>query len=230
MAVETDRNNRTVSPGFIVRTMAALLTAAIVASVPALAGTVTWDAGGDAVRWHDPLNWSGDAVPLETDDVIIDLVGTYTVLIDADAVAASLALGAGAASQTLELQSGNSLTVAGDTALVAGGTLLAHDDVTIGGRLDIAFDAALLIDDLQDCCDIVVDVAGGDVLNQGTLTMTGSAGQDSRSSSGRSTPSPTQPAALSTSSPAPVACERWPATSSIAVRSTLTRPPISAAR
>lgn len=29
--------------------------------------TVSWDAGGDGVSWHDPLNWSTDALPTSAD-------------------------------------------------------------------------------------------------------------------------------------------------------------------
>ncbi|MFA6028048.1 MAG: DUF2341 domain-containing protein [Patescibacteria group bacterium] len=38
----------------------------------AQAAGVTWDGGGDGSSWSDPLNWSGDAVPTDADDVEID--------------------------------------------------------------------------------------------------------------------------------------------------------------
>ena len=37
------------------------------------AQTVTWDGGGDGVSWHDPLNWSGDALPGPANDVSLTL-------------------------------------------------------------------------------------------------------------------------------------------------------------
>lgn len=41
--------------------------------------TVTWDAGGDGVSWHDPLNWSGNVLPGPADDVSIALTGAAVV-------------------------------------------------------------------------------------------------------------------------------------------------------
>ncbi|MCP4644937.1 MAG: hypothetical protein GY851_31135, partial [bacterium] len=39
------------------------------------AATVTWDGGGDGTSWEDPLNWSGDVLPVNYDDVTIDVAG-----------------------------------------------------------------------------------------------------------------------------------------------------------
>lgn len=44
-----------------------------------LTAAVTWDAGGDGVSWHDPLNWSGNALPGPTDDVSLTLAGASVV-------------------------------------------------------------------------------------------------------------------------------------------------------
>ncbi|HEY9172517.1 MAG TPA: CARDB domain-containing protein, partial [Verrucomicrobiae bacterium] len=40
---------------------------------------VSWDGGGDGVSWHDPLNWSGDAVPGTNNDVLIAPAAATTV-------------------------------------------------------------------------------------------------------------------------------------------------------
>ena len=44
------------------------------ASSPASAGTVTWDGSNN--KWELPSNWSGSALPLTTDDVVIGKMGT----------------------------------------------------------------------------------------------------------------------------------------------------------
>ena len=42
--------------------------------------TITWDGGAGTFNWGDAANWSGDALPISTDDVSIpDLSGTPTI-------------------------------------------------------------------------------------------------------------------------------------------------------
>ncbi|MFM7100221.1 MAG: hypothetical protein ACKO3N_03520 [Verrucomicrobiota bacterium] len=43
----------------------------LVLSVRLSAATVTWDGGGDGVRWLDPANWAGDALPGPADTAVI---------------------------------------------------------------------------------------------------------------------------------------------------------------
>jgi hypothetical protein len=43
---------------------------------PLPAGAIEWDGGGDGTSWDDPLNWAGDAVPVNDDTVFIDLPDT----------------------------------------------------------------------------------------------------------------------------------------------------------
>lgn len=47
---------------------------------PALSATVTWDGGGDEVRWTDPLNWDSNAVPKAGDEVVIGTAGAGGVV------------------------------------------------------------------------------------------------------------------------------------------------------
>lgn len=54
------------------------------------AQTVTWDGGGDGVSWHDPLNWSGDALPGPTNDVAISLAGASVQFDGVDAAVRSV--------------------------------------------------------------------------------------------------------------------------------------------
>ena len=49
-----------------------------VMAMPVLA-QVTWDGGGDGTSWDDPENWSEDALPTSSDDVIVNAPGTTIV-------------------------------------------------------------------------------------------------------------------------------------------------------
>src|SRR5262249_48865723 len=40
---------------------------------------VTWNGGGGDFNWNNALNWSTNALPTSTDDVVIDVPGTITV-------------------------------------------------------------------------------------------------------------------------------------------------------
>ena len=56
-----------------------------------LLAAVSWDGGGDGVRWHDPLNWDHDAVPTASDEVVIrDANAELVVRLNEAAVAASV--------------------------------------------------------------------------------------------------------------------------------------------
>ena len=52
----------------------------IAGSVGAAATTVSWDGGGDGTSWHDPLNWSDNKVPAATNDVLVTVTGSVTVV------------------------------------------------------------------------------------------------------------------------------------------------------
>ena len=45
-----------------------------------LAGTVTWDGGGDGMSWHDPLNWNTDTLPTDADAVVINVASNVTII------------------------------------------------------------------------------------------------------------------------------------------------------
>ena len=40
---------------------------------------VNWTGDGDGVSWNDPNNWSGDVLPGQTDQVVIDVAGPLTI-------------------------------------------------------------------------------------------------------------------------------------------------------
>lgn len=54
----------------------ALLGATLLAAHPH-AASISWDGGANNPNWHNPLNWSGDQVPGQEDDVTID--GNHSV-------------------------------------------------------------------------------------------------------------------------------------------------------
>lgn len=101
------------------------------------AATVNWDSGGDGVSWHDPRNWSGDQLPLETDEAVLDPPsGTPVMFEGGDAVVRRLDLRG-----TLMLVSGRlavvETTQVTGTLLVAGGGISTEGGLNvIGGALD----------------------------------------------------------------------------------------------
>ncbi len=40
---------------------------------------VNWTGAGDGTSWHDPNNWSGQAVPGQSDDVVINAGSSTTI-------------------------------------------------------------------------------------------------------------------------------------------------------
>src|SRR5262245_4558262 len=48
-----------------------LALALLCSTIPAFAAAISWDGGGGDNSWHNAQNWSGDALPGPTDDVVI---------------------------------------------------------------------------------------------------------------------------------------------------------------
>lgn len=119
---------------------------------PLPARAIDWtNAGGDRL-WHNPLNWSAEAIPAADDTVTIGAVATL-----ANAVVLSGAAGV-CSNLTLNSNGGSCLDIAAD--LTVGGTLLLANDlqgrirqtagtVTVAGPFNVAHanggDAALTI-------------------------------------------------------------------------------------
>jgi autotransporter-associated beta strand protein len=99
----------------------------------------SWDGGGAADNWGDPLNWSGDVLPTSTDAVTIATGSTFTVTVDINnAVCQSLALGAtGNAINTLSFNANTQLTVGGIVTLGNSGNTNRRGSITMssGGTL-----------------------------------------------------------------------------------------------
>jgi hypothetical protein len=80
-----------------------------------------WTGGGDNVHWSDPANWSGNAVPTASDDVIISVPSaTITTTLDSGSIAVR------------SLTSDENLTITG-----AGSSLTVSANTTINGNLSI---------------------------------------------------------------------------------------------
>ena len=100
---------------------------------------VSWiDSGGGL--WSDPLNWSTTSVPGPSDRAIINLAGTYTITLDANASVVSLVLGGGAGQQTL-IGLSRTLT-ATDSVSVASSGVLDLSNSTVNATL---FNRGLLV-------------------------------------------------------------------------------------
>lgn len=116
---------------------------------------VSWDGGGDGTSWHDPLNWSGDALPGPNDDVRIDLPNSLDITF-ADA-AGDVTVHSLTSSRPFSITGGsltvlaasafdNSLTMTGGslTAKGAGTTLIANGPTSASGVGLMATDGATL--------------------------------------------------------------------------------------
>lgn len=117
------------------------------------AGVIHWNnpAGGD---WGTAANWSPAQVPTSADDVIVDLAGTYTILVTGSRQANSLAVDSGTAVIEVRAISGNHATL----TLAAGGTnhgairmtsthISYNSTITVtSGSLTLAAGGQLLID------------------------------------------------------------------------------------
>jgi hypothetical protein len=94
------------------------------------AGSISWTnpAGGN---WSTGSNWSTGVAPGASDDVVVDLAGTYTVTLDVSPTVGSLSLGAASGVQTLTGTS-RTLTVNGATTIGANGLLTLTSSTVTG--------------------------------------------------------------------------------------------------
>jgi hypothetical protein len=94
---------------------------------------VVWDGGGGDSLWSNPLNWSGDAVPTASDNVLIDAPASGAIHIDQDESIASL-------------YSLNPVALSGGTFSVAGlwrqSGALSMSGGTVAGAANLALSAA----------------------------------------------------------------------------------------
>jgi hypothetical protein len=117
--------------------------------------TVTWTGAGDGVFWNDPLNWSGDALPGPTDQVVINPAWPATIFYfagTADAVynitspnsQVNLYLAGGSlsvlASSTIagNVQNSAALIVAGGQLSLLGGATTGQFETAAGATVDFS--------------------------------------------------------------------------------------------
>ena len=84
---------------------------------------VQWDGGGDGTSWSDQANWSNDTLPGSGDDVVINVLGTPTVTIDASAGAV----------EVNSIDSYEALAITGGSLSVATTLSLADEDLSLSG-------------------------------------------------------------------------------------------------
>ncbi|HRZ57308.1 MAG TPA: immunoglobulin domain-containing protein, partial [Candidatus Paceibacterota bacterium] len=100
------------------------------------AATVTWDGEGDGQRWHDPLNWSGNALPAATDDVVLaPPEGASVVFAGSDAAIRRLDVRGVLRLASGHLDVGETATVSGTMELAGGRFSAAGGLSAVGGAL-----------------------------------------------------------------------------------------------
>lgn len=102
---------------------------------------VHWDGGGGDSDWHNPLNWSGDALPGAVDEVFIEVAGSPTIQIDQDVTVKriwsreAIEVLAGTVSVAELWKQAAGLTFAGGTLTGAGNLELNADMAWTGGTI-----------------------------------------------------------------------------------------------
>lgn len=106
--------------------------------------TVTWDGGASTFNWSDPNNWSSDALPGSTDDVVVpDLSGTPTITSSAAVSirsitsAEALSISGGSFSTVLEPVLNLGVSVSGGLFLPAGITNTTLVNVGVSGTVAV---------------------------------------------------------------------------------------------
>jgi hypothetical protein len=116
------------------------------------AASISWDGGGDAISWSDGLNWSGDSVPTNADDVVID--ADVTVNLSATATINSLTLGNSGGTTTAILNftydsvgtSAPLIVDDGDLTIYSGGSITHTVGTTVvGGSVNLDIQTGDLI-------------------------------------------------------------------------------------
>ena len=130
-------------------------------------------------NWSDPANWDANRVPVATDNVFIELDGTYTVTLDVAAAVDALTVGGASGMQTLALSSstltlsGTGATVGGTGALdMNGATLTGTGSLSSAGVVRVSGGVAVLDIALTNSGSLDVQSGGLEVKRGGTSTGT----------------------------------------------------------
>ena len=156
----------------------------------------TWDDGGDGFTWDDPLNWSGNAVPLISEDVLVNPIAGSIVVDSSGLFNVARQLSMPDSLDSLTITSGGDLTLDGDSSIAGNFTISTNNsdlfgigDLTVtgltsfgGGGSTISGTGALFADG-----GFNIDAGGGTTLtinrdvqvqSGGTWTDTGSSNID----------------------------------------------------
>ena len=156
--------------GQISRPAKSLAFLALFAIAPLAQGeSVAWDGGGNGTSWHDPLNWSGDALPGVNDDVLIDVAANPTVQFNASAGSVTVK---NLLAKEAMVFSGGSLTVTDSTAVSADLSINASG-IIIAARLEIPAGGTLSLNNGGQISADSVDVQAGGRLNLNTAATFG---------------------------------------------------------
>ncbi len=86
--------------------------------------TISWDGGGGSLDWNNVANWSGDALPVASDDVTINAPGDVTII------------HSGGATAIRSLVSFDSIDLSGGS-LALNGTSTVHGQFSNSGMVEI---------------------------------------------------------------------------------------------
>ena len=107
--------------GGVIRRLCALFIGVMIAAAGASAATVSWDGEGDGQSWHDPLNWSGNALPAAMDDAVLTPpAGTTVVFAGSDSAIRRLDVQGALRLASGHLDVGETATVSGTIELGGG--------------------------------------------------------------------------------------------------------------
>jgi hypothetical protein len=169
-----------------------------------LLASISWDGGGDGTSWSDKLNWSGDVVPTQSDDVTISVanssptirVSTYSPVRTLTTSENILIAGFLDAFDSVTLQ--NASVTLGDTTTKSRGTLRFTGSLTpsLGGtgEVDLVTDTSgVICDNFQAARTLTIasgidikatavgttsvrtgDLLAGEVINHGDIEVSGS--------------------------------------------------------
>ncbi len=133
-----------------------------------LLASIAWDGGGDGTSWSDKLNWSGDVVPTQNDDVTISVASANpTIRVSTQASVRTLATSENILlADTLEVFGSvtlqNATVTAGDATNKTSGVLLFTGSLTpsLGGTGEVDLvtnSSAVMVDNWQSTPTLTIE-------------------------------------------------------------------------
>ena len=143
-----------------------------------VSGQKTWDHGAGTNNWGDGNNWNPNGVPASTDAVTIpNNSNAQTIIVNVNAVAASLTITGGNQPALISINPGISLTLSGAVTINAPADANENKIIAVGsGSLSCAsISMASTGNDNRDCR---VTLSTGTVTVSGDIAMSGSAARN----------------------------------------------------